>query len=98
MESKNKIVVEITEYCTSKPNIKINGINFDEIENKKEFLIGFLTDLIEESNDDNLHNIISGVIYDHPRLDVNEIISDMHKCDQCEDFNVYEKFTINPKD
>jgi len=96
MEStnKNKIEIEVIDQCTSPYTVLINGKNFNDFDNKKEFLIKFITDYIQNSEEDQLQQIFSTIMLDHPFLNESLTICEMERCDQCGDYNHYEKFTI----
>lgn len=86
--------IEIIDGCTSPFVVKIDGKEFSEIENRKEFLIKFVEEIIEKADDNLLEQLLATLVYDHPGL--NESISEsmMEKCDQCGDYNQYEKYII----
>jgi hypothetical protein len=86
--------IEIIDYCNSPFSVKVNGKELEDIENAKEILIKFVTEIIENGDEHVLAQLLSTLVFDHPRLNESLSESTMEKCDQCGDYNRYEKYII----
>jgi len=81
-------IIEALDYCTEPFEMRIDGKNFKEFENRKEYL----KSIIDELEDDVLEHILLDLMYYHPKA-VDESENDY--CEQCGDHNMYTKFTIS---
>lgn len=89
MERNEIYEIEITEGCMSPFNITINGKDFKTLNDRKEFLINFISEL----EDQDLERLFHDMLFYHPGA-VDETL-EVDKCDQCGDYNTYEKFILH---
>jgi len=83
-------IIEIHDYCMSY-RIDIDGVDFKDHKDRK----GFIKELIDKLDDCELESVLSDLIQHINTSTEEEYYSST--CDQCGDWNTYQKIILDEK-